>query len=180
MAMPVFDFPKTEAGKRPVMLLTGASRGIGHATVKRFSRGGLARHHLLAPGFCRGMPVAGRAGRPHQGRSRRSGGCRHRGIAEIKKRLEADGGQLTRWSTMPASRRRGPNSRMDSRRPRFNDWHEVFQVNFFAPIMLARGLLDELAAAKGSIVNVTSIAGTRASIPSPGPPMPHRRLRSPA
>ena len=41
------------------------------------------------------------------------------------------------------------------------DWHHVFQVNFFAPIMLARGLLDELKAAKGSVVNVTSIAGSR-------------------
>ena len=40
-------------------------------------------------------------------------------------------------------------------------WRDVFQVNFFAPIMLARGLFKELAAAKGSIVNVTSIAGTR-------------------
>jgi enoyl-[acyl-carrier-protein] reductase (NADH) len=36
----------------------------------------------------------------------------------------------------------------------------VFQVNFFAPIMLARGLMDELKAAKGSVVNVTSIAGS--------------------
>jgi NAD(P)-dependent dehydrogenase (short-subunit alcohol dehydrogenase family) len=40
-------------------------------------------------------------------------------------------------------------------------WRDVFQVNFFAPIMLARGLFKELATAKGSIVNVTSIAGTR-------------------
>ena len=37
----------------------------------------------------------------------------------------------------------------------------MFQVNFFAPIMLARGLIDELKAAKGSVVNVTSIAGSR-------------------
>src|SRR5205814_3921085 len=42
-----------------------------------------------------------------------------------------------------------------------DDWHHVFQVNFFAPIMLARGLLDELKAVKGSVVNVTSIAGSR-------------------
>src|SRR4029453_2815022 len=41
------------------------------------------------------------------------------------------------------------------------DWHHIFQVNFFAPIMLARGLVDELKAAKGSVVNVTSIAGSR-------------------
>ena len=34
-------------------------------------------------------------------------------------------------------------------------------MNFFAPIMLARGLMDELKAAKGSVVNVTSIAGSR-------------------
>ncbi|MFN3483555.1 MAG: SDR family NAD(P)-dependent oxidoreductase, partial [Rhabdaerophilum calidifontis] len=41
------------------------------------------------------------------------------------------------------------------------DWATVFQVNFFAPIMLARGLIDELRAAKGAVVNVTSIAGGR-------------------
>jgi len=39
-------------------------------------------------------------------------------------------------------------------------WRHVFRVNFFAPIMLARGLIDELAKAKGSVVNVTSIAGS--------------------
>ncbi len=40
-------------------------------------------------------------------------------------------------------------------------WTHVFNVNFFAPIMLARGLIEELKAAKGSVVNVTSIAGSR-------------------
>ncbi len=39
------------------------------------------------------------------------------------------------------------------------DWLQVFQVNFFASIMLARGLIDELKATKGAVVNVTSIAG---------------------
>lgn len=38
-------------------------------------------------------------------------------------------------------------------------WDQVFQVNFFAPIMLARGLIEELEAGRGSIVNITSIAG---------------------
>ena len=37
----------------------------------------------------------------------------------------------------------------------------MFQVNFFAPIMLARGLIDELEAASGAVVNVSSIAGAR-------------------
>ena len=39
-------------------------------------------------------------------------------------------------------------------------WHHVFQVNFFAPIMLARGLVEELKKVQGSVVNVTSIAGS--------------------
>ncbi len=34
-------------------------------------------------------------------------------------------------------------------------------MNFFAPIMLARGLIAELEAASGSVVNVSSIAGSR-------------------
>ena len=41
------------------------------------------------------------------------------------------------------------------------DWQKVFQVNFFAPIMLARGLMDELKLAQGAVVNVSSIAGSR-------------------
>src|SRR5438445_8482080 len=40
-------------------------------------------------------------------------------------------------------------------------WNHVFRVNFFAPIMMARGLMEELKAVKGSVVNVTSIAGSR-------------------
>jgi NAD(P)-dependent dehydrogenase (short-subunit alcohol dehydrogenase family) len=42
-----------------------------------------------------------------------------------------------------------------------DNWKTVFQINFFAPIMLARGLLNELKTAKGAVVNVTSIAGSR-------------------
>ncbi|MGX1168906.1 NAD(P)-dependent dehydrogenase (short-subunit alcohol dehydrogenase family) [Bradyrhizobium sp. USDA 372] len=37
----------------------------------------------------------------------------------------------------------------------------VFHLNLVAPILLAQGLFDELRAASGSIVNVTSIAGSR-------------------
>ena len=40
-------------------------------------------------------------------------------------------------------------------------WQTVFQSNFFAPMLLAKSLKNELAAAKGAKVNVTSIAGSR-------------------
>ena len=51
--------------------------------------------------------------------------------------------------------------RLDSLTTAMHVWRHVFQVNFFAPIMLGRGLFKELKNAGGSIVNVTSIAGVR-------------------
>ena len=44
-------------------------------------------------------------------------------------------------------------------------WRQVFEVNFFAIIALARGLIEELTSAKGAIVNVPSIS---ASVGMPG------------
>jgi NAD(P)-dependent dehydrogenase (short-subunit alcohol dehydrogenase family) len=52
-------------------------------------------------------------------------------------------------------------ARLNSIETTMDTWKHVFQVNFFAPIMLARGLIDELERARGAIVNVTSIAGSR-------------------
>ena len=39
-------------------------------------------------------------------------------------------------------------------------WHQVFQVNFYTPMLLAKAFQNELAAAKGAIVNITSVAGS--------------------
>ena len=57
---------------------------------------------------------------------------------------------------------KGPDgARLNTIDTDLRDWGKVFHVNFFAPVVLSRGLRDELVAAKGSIVNVTSIAGSR-------------------
>jgi NAD(P)-dependent dehydrogenase (short-subunit alcohol dehydrogenase family) len=40
-------------------------------------------------------------------------------------------------------------------------WHAVFALNFFAPLELARGFAAKLGEARGAIVNITSIAGHR-------------------
>ena len=83
-----------------------------------------------------------------------------RAIAEIRQRLE--GGQLHALVNNAAISPKAPGGkRLGSIETSREDWHHIFQVNFFAPIMLARGLLNELSAAKGSVVNVTSIAGSR-------------------
>lgn len=57
---------------------------------------------------------------------------------------------------------KGPDgTRLNTLNTDLMDWGKVFHVNFFASVVLARGLREELAAAKGAVVNVTSIAGSR-------------------
>ena len=52
--------PNSANTPRRTLLLTGASRGIGHATVIRFSVSRLARHHLFAAPIPRRLPVGRR------------------------------------------------------------------------------------------------------------------------
>jgi NAD(P)-dependent dehydrogenase (short-subunit alcohol dehydrogenase family) len=83
-------------------------------------------------------------------------------IAEIKRRLEPEGGMLHALVNNAGISPKGPGgARLSSLDTSIESFQKVFQVNFFAPMMLARGLQDQLTAAKGSIVNVTSIAGSR-------------------
>ena len=100
------------------------------------------------------------AGRPHPGRSRRPRQHASRRSTEIKQRLE--NGELHALVNNAAiSPKADAGKRLGSIDTTLDVWQHVFHVNFFAPIMLARGLLDELKAAQGAVVNVTSIAGSR-------------------
>ena len=82
------------------------------------------------------------------------------GIRDLKQRLA--GGVLNALVNNAGISPKGETgARLSSLTTDLDTWHQVFQVNFFAPIMLARGLLEELKAGHGSIVNVTSIAGSR-------------------
>jgi len=121
------------------MLLTGASRGIGHATVKRFSSAGWRVITCSRHAFPENCPwMAG----------------------PVRERLA--GGRLDALVNNAAISPKGPGgSRLGLFETEFSDWLRVFQVNFFAPALLARGLASELERARGAIVNVTSIAGSR-------------------
>jgi NAD(P)-dependent dehydrogenase (short-subunit alcohol dehydrogenase family) len=145
--------------RRRVLLLTGASRGIGHATVKRFSAAGWRVITCSRHGFPENCPWE-MGPEDHIQVDLADPASTDAAIAEIKSRLPDH--LLDALVNNAAISPKGEGgSRLSAIATNRNDWHHVFQVNFFAPIMLARGLLDELQAAKGSVVNVTSIAGSR-------------------
>ncbi len=147
--------------ERKTLVLTGASRGIGHATVKRFSQAGW---RVIS---CSRQPFSDKCPWPmgpedHIQIDLSDPDNLGVAVGEIKDRLKAEGGRLHALVNNAAiSPKNSEGQRLDSLETPMHLWRQVFQVNFFAPIMLARGLFDELKAAQGSVVNVTSIAGMR-------------------
>jgi NAD(P)-dependent dehydrogenase (short-subunit alcohol dehydrogenase family) len=146
---------------RKTLILTGASRGIGHATVKRFSTAGwrvitCSRHPF--PDDC-----PWDAGPDdHIVVDLASSEDTHKAIAVMREKLTEHGGKLDALVNNAAiSPKLSGGARMNSLETAESDWKTVFQINFFAPITLARGLLNELKTAKGAVVNITSIAGTK-------------------
>jgi NAD(P)-dependent dehydrogenase (short-subunit alcohol dehydrogenase family) len=85
-----------------------------------------------------------------------------RAVAEMKVRLKDQGSRLNALvNNAGISPKGAEGARLGAIETTLEDWQHVFQVNFFAPIILARGLVEELERAKGAVVNVTSIAGSR-------------------
>jgi NAD(P)-dependent dehydrogenase (short-subunit alcohol dehydrogenase family) len=144
---------------RRTLLLTGASRGIGHATVKRFSAAGWRVITCSRHAFPENCPWE--AGpEDHIQVDLADPADTLCSIEEIKRRL--DHGALHALVNNAGISPKGDNgARLGSIATPLEVWQQVFQVNFFAPIMLARGLVKELEVVKGSVVNVTSIAGSR-------------------
>ncbi|MDH3411779.1 MAG: SDR family oxidoreductase [Gammaproteobacteria bacterium] len=141
------------------LILTGASRGIGHATVKRFSSAGWRVITCSRHAFPEDCPwEAGPEDHIQIDLSDQDNTLA--GIAEMRQRL--NGAPLNALVNNAGISPKGPNGeRLDAIHTKAEDWKHVFQVNFFAPILLARGLIEELKAGKGTIINVTSIAGSR-------------------
>ena len=143
--------------ERKIMLLTGASRGIGHATVKRFSDEGwrvITCSRDDVPAECQRDPnwshhITADLGDPASldafvteanaiiGDDPLDALVNNAGVSPkspFKERLGCLNGDLEGWRT-------------------------VFELNFFAPLALGRGFAAALTRARGAIVNITSIAG---------------------
>lgn len=141
-----------------VMVLTGASRGIGHATVKRFAREGWRVITCSRQPFPEQCPWGG--GRDDHIQIDLADPADTINVIEvIRDRLD---GRLDALVNNAGISPKGPGgARLNTIDTDLMTWGHVFHVNFFAPIVLARGLREELATAKGAVVNVTSIAGSR-------------------
>lgn len=153
--------PNVADAERKTLILTGASRGIGHATVKRFSSAGWRVLSCSRHAFPENCPWE-MGPEDHIQVDLADPRATEQAVELMKRRLEAQGSKLHALVNNAAISPKGASgSRMGSIDTSYADWLHVFQVNFFAPIMLARGLIDELERAKGAVVNVTSIAGSR-------------------
>ena len=148
-----------QADGRRTLILTGASRGIGHATVKRFSSAGwrvitCSRHPFPEDCPWEAGPedhVVIDLGDPENVEA---------GAAEMRKRLR--GKPLHALVNNAGISPKGEaGRRMGAIDTDLRAWRQVFEVNFFAPLVLARALVEELRAGQGCILNVTSIAGSR-------------------
>ena len=146
------------AEQQKTIVLTGGSRGIGHATGKHFWKAGWRVITCSRQPFPKDHPgMIGPENYVQIDLSNREELAV--GVEEIRKRL--DGAPLNALVNNAAiSPKAEEGKRLGSIETDTSTWDHVFQVNFFAPIMLARGLIKDLEQGRGSIVNVTSIAGS--------------------
>ncbi|PIE15215.1 MAG: oxidoreductase [Rhodobacterales bacterium] len=148
----------TDQPDRKTLLLTGASRGIGHATVQYFNARGWRVISCSRTAFASKCPW-GSGAENHVQIDLSDPEKTMAAMDEIRSRLN---GRLDALVNNAGVSPKGPEGeRLTSINTDLRDWGRVFHVNFFAPVILARGLRRELAAAKGAVVNVTSIAGSR-------------------
>src|SRR5882724_12568895 len=147
------------------LLLTGASRGIGHATVKRFMQDGWHIITVSRQPFAKVCPWPGGDDNHIELNLADLDAVAH-SVERIRSRLP-DGKLHALVNNAAISPKGREGQRLGTLDTSVTDWQTVFNVNFFATIVLAQGLKDELVAAQGTIINLTSIACPRVH-PFPG------------
>ncbi len=145
------------AEDRKTIILTGASRGIGHATVKRFSDAGwrvITCSREDVPEECKRDPNWAH----HVPTDLADTASVEKFIAEATQVL--DGVGLAALVNNAALSPKTPyKERLGCLNGDPDAWRTVFDLNLFAPLTLARGFAGALHRGRGSIVNITSIAG---------------------
>ncbi|MFK5978883.1 MAG: SDR family oxidoreductase [Rhizobiaceae bacterium] len=148
-----------EKGPRPIVAVTGASRGIGHALVKRFYDLNWDVITLARTPFTNVCPWA-------------EGIVKHVEVdlgneESIRKAIERlmeliDGRGLNALiNNAGISPKNKDGERLSATETPVSTMMQVQMVNLVAPLMLTRGLIEPLRQVQGAVVNVTSIAGSR-------------------
>jgi NAD(P)-dependent dehydrogenase (short-subunit alcohol dehydrogenase family) len=145
-------------GRRRTLLLTGASRGIGHAAVKKFSAEGWRVLTVSRHPFDERCPWEGGAENHVQLDLQDISSVED--IATILKD-KTEGYLDALINNAAVSPKAEDGKRMGSLQTTYNTWLSVFNVNFFSIALLAQALRSELIAARGTVINITSIAGSR-------------------
>ncbi|MBI06342.1 MAG: oxidoreductase [Rhodospirillaceae bacterium] len=146
------------AGQK-TMLLTGASRGIGHATVKLFHDDGWRVLTVSRNPFDDSCPWPGGNDNHVQADLADPEGY-GKLIDEVTERIGKQG--LNALVNNAGISPKGPAcERLGVLESDYRTWNEVLNVNLVSTAMLARGLAQPLRDTGGTIVNVTSIVGSR-------------------
>ena len=142
---------------RRTVILTGASRGIGHATVKRFSGEGwriITCSREAVPEECQRDPnwtdhVTADLNAPES-------------VEDFIVQANDILGERPLHALVnnaAVSPKTPFKERLGCLNGDVATWREVFELNFFTPLVMARGLAAALRRGQGAIVNITSIAG---------------------
>ena len=144
------DAPRT-------VIVTGASRGIGHCIARRF----------LAEGWR--VITCARAEIPDECRRDRNWAfhipadladpASADAVVAEARRLLGDAPLHALINNAGVSPKTPYKERLGVLNGSIDGWKQVFELNFFAPLRLARGFAAQLHKGKGAVVNITSIAG---------------------
>jgi len=144
---------------KPAVVVTGASRGIGHAIVKEFHNSGWEVFTLARTPFSKICPWA-------------EGIVQHievdlsdqesidESVAVLRQKL-SNRGLHALVNNAGISPKADGETRLSAMNTSVELFEKVQMINLIAPLILANKLLEPLKLAQGAIVNVTSIAGSQ-------------------
>jgi NAD(P)-dependent dehydrogenase (short-subunit alcohol dehydrogenase family) len=145
-----------EAGRRTA-IVTGASRGIGHATARLFLERGW---RIITCSRDEAPPECGRDANwtCHIPTDLADTDSLSAFVDAANAEL-GDGSLEALINNAGMSPKTPYRERLGVLNGDLDAWHDVLELNLFAPLKLARGFASALHRGKGAIVNVTSIAG---------------------
>jgi NAD(P)-dependent dehydrogenase (short-subunit alcohol dehydrogenase family) len=143
---------------RRTAIVTGASRGIGHAIAMRFHNEGwrvITVSRTPPPDLC---PWSRERRHILLDLSDLDNVLR---CIEIMRGMLDDGTLDALVNNAGISPKAPDGGRLDSLVTDVATWQSMFNTNFYAPLLMTRGFATELANARGAVVNLTSIASSR-------------------